>query len=421
MLHHGRPRARGPSATFATTSAPKSAISEARPSRSSAKSSAMTTRSGGCSTRTILPPPAAPGWPSGSPPRPSVWHARSAACSRGVPFFPHQRSTSRRVRCPLVPHRREPDARSPTLMAAVQERHVEGDEVDFHVVVRLMLISHALTWDQREAEAAAQERLTSVLDRLPGDGCRRRRRGGLCRPGRRDPGTRIRRKFVAGWISNTLICPRSRPRPPRRLGQDVPGAPSRRPASVPAVPSSRPPRTSHGPHPPGRRTVSIDAAPREALCQGPLPATNACISARSAWTMRTVSVRPTRRAAPASPPGAGRAPPGRPGSAGTSDRSTQRSPTARPSRPTSSPAVPRGPVDVALRRPGRIPGTPRLARIASTRALTIVQLGVDDVLERLDRGPTRRVRAGVPAAPGRPARSPPTGPRRCGASTASGR
>jgi len=54
---------------------------------------------------------------------------------------------------------------SPTLMAAVRER-IEADEAHFHVVVPATPITHALTWDEKEAEGAAQERLTAVLGRL---------------------------------------------------------------------------------------------------------------------------------------------------------------------------------------------------------------------------------------------------------------
>jgi hypothetical protein len=56
---------------------------------------------------------------------------------------------------------------SPTLMTAVRERVDAGEgDVHFHVVVPATPIMHGLTWDEREAEAAAGERLTDVLGRL---------------------------------------------------------------------------------------------------------------------------------------------------------------------------------------------------------------------------------------------------------------
>src|SRR5689334_1702377 len=54
---------------------------------------------------------------------------------------------------------------SPTLMAEVRQRARAGD-VHFHVVVPATPIPHALTWDEAEARAAAQQRLDDVLGRL---------------------------------------------------------------------------------------------------------------------------------------------------------------------------------------------------------------------------------------------------------------
>ena len=54
---------------------------------------------------------------------------------------------------------------SPTLAAAVAQRVTAG-ETTFHVVVPRTPIPHGLTWDEDEAEAAAQQRLDQVLDRL---------------------------------------------------------------------------------------------------------------------------------------------------------------------------------------------------------------------------------------------------------------
>jgi hypothetical protein len=54
---------------------------------------------------------------------------------------------------------------SPTLAAAVADRVARGD-ASFHVVVPATPVSHRLTWDETETNAAAEERLESVLTRL---------------------------------------------------------------------------------------------------------------------------------------------------------------------------------------------------------------------------------------------------------------
>lgn len=54
---------------------------------------------------------------------------------------------------------------SPTLAAAVARRVAAG-EATFHVVVPRTPVQHGLTWDEDEAEAAAQRRLDDVLARL---------------------------------------------------------------------------------------------------------------------------------------------------------------------------------------------------------------------------------------------------------------
>ena len=54
---------------------------------------------------------------------------------------------------------------SPTLAAAVAQRAAAGEST-FHVVVPRTPIQHGLTWDEDEAERAAQERLDQVLARL---------------------------------------------------------------------------------------------------------------------------------------------------------------------------------------------------------------------------------------------------------------
>ena len=54
---------------------------------------------------------------------------------------------------------------SPTLAAAVAQRVAAG-EATFHVVVPRTPVQHGLTWDEDEAEVAAQRRLDEVLARL---------------------------------------------------------------------------------------------------------------------------------------------------------------------------------------------------------------------------------------------------------------
>ena len=54
---------------------------------------------------------------------------------------------------------------SPTLAAAVAQR-AAGGGATFHVVVPKTPITHGLTWDEGEAEVAAQQRLDEVLARL---------------------------------------------------------------------------------------------------------------------------------------------------------------------------------------------------------------------------------------------------------------
>ena len=116
---------------------------------------------------------------------------------------------------------------SPTLMAAVQER-VEADEAHFHVVVPATPISHALTWDEREAEAAAQERLTSVLHRLQAMGADAAGEVGCADPVAAAQDA-IRVVAVDEIILSTLPSGVS-----RWLGQDVP-ARLRRAVSVPVT------------------------------------------------------------------------------------------------------------------------------------------------------------------------------------------
>ena len=96
---------------------------------------------------------------------------------------------------------------SPTLMAAVQER-VDAEEAHFHVVVPATPVPHALTWDEREAEAAAQERLTSVLDRLKAMGADAAGEVGCADP------VAATQDAIRAVAVDEIICPRSRPASP---------------------------------------------------------------------------------------------------------------------------------------------------------------------------------------------------------------
>jgi hypothetical protein len=104
---------------------------------------------------------------------------------------------------------------SPTLADAVAKRIASGG-ASFHVVVPATPVSHGLTWDEAEAEAAAQERLDQVLERL-----RRLGAEATGEVGARDPVAAVedamRTRVVEEVILSTL--------PPgisRWLGQDVP-------------------------------------------------------------------------------------------------------------------------------------------------------------------------------------------------------
>ena len=54
----------------------------------------------------------------------------------------------------------------PELDAAIAERMVPGDPPDFYVVVPATPRPGAFTWDEDEANAAAQERLDAMLEHL---------------------------------------------------------------------------------------------------------------------------------------------------------------------------------------------------------------------------------------------------------------
>lgn len=116
---------------------------------------------------------------------------------------------------------------SPTLMAAVKERAVEGD-AHFHVVVPATPITHALTWDEKEAEAAAAERLTAVLGRLQAMGADAAGEVGCADPVAATQDA-LRAREADEIILSTLPSGVS-----RWLGQDVP-ARLRRAVSVPVT------------------------------------------------------------------------------------------------------------------------------------------------------------------------------------------
>ena len=116
---------------------------------------------------------------------------------------------------------------SPTLMAAVRERSVDGD-AHFHVVVPATPITHALTWDEKEAEAAAAERLTAVLAKLQAMGADAAGEVGCADPVAAAQDA-IRSVAVDEILLSTLPSGVS-----RWLGQDVP-ARLRRAVSVPVT------------------------------------------------------------------------------------------------------------------------------------------------------------------------------------------
>ena len=137
----------------------------------------------------------------------------------------------------------------PELAAAIAERIVPGDPPDFYVVVPATPKQGAFTWDEDEANAAAQDRLDAMLGNLPDRASRRPARsatgirsrrpamrcGGIrstrsscrpCRPGSRAgsvrmcPG-RLKSAVAVPVVVVTASARRSRPRAADRL--DVPG------------------------------------------------------------------------------------------------------------------------------------------------------------------------------------------------------
>ena len=129
---------------------------------------------------------------------------------------------------------------SPTLMAEVRQRARAGD-VRFHVVVPATPIHHALTWDESEARAAAQERLDDVLARLRSLGAQAGGEVGCADPVAATQDA-LRGQEVDEVILSTLPSGVS-----RWLGQDVP-ARLRRAVAVPVtvVTSTREPVPAEG-------------------------------------------------------------------------------------------------------------------------------------------------------------------------------
>jgi hypothetical protein len=116
---------------------------------------------------------------------------------------------------------------SPTLMVEVRER-AQAADVRFHVVVPATPIPHALTWDEAEARAAAQERLDDGLGRLRSLGAQAGGEVGCADPVAATQDA-LRGQEVDEVILSTLPSGVS-----RWLGQDVP-ARLRRAVSVPVT------------------------------------------------------------------------------------------------------------------------------------------------------------------------------------------
>ena len=104
---------------------------------------------------------------------------------------------------------------SPTLAAAVAERVAAGKS-SFHVVVPRTPIPHGLTWDEDEAEAAAQERLDQVLARLKGMGI-----AATGEVGSKDPVDAVH-DALRTHAADEIILSTLPVRVSRWLGQDVP-------------------------------------------------------------------------------------------------------------------------------------------------------------------------------------------------------
>jgi hypothetical protein len=104
---------------------------------------------------------------------------------------------------------------SPTLANAVAERIAAG-ACEFHVVVPATPIEHRLTWDEDEANAAARERLTAVLERLHRLGV-----DATGEIGNRDPVTAVRDAMLGREVHEIILSTLPEARS-RWLRQDVP-------------------------------------------------------------------------------------------------------------------------------------------------------------------------------------------------------
>jgi hypothetical protein len=104
---------------------------------------------------------------------------------------------------------------SPTLAAAVAQRVAAG-EATFHVVVPRTPVQHGLTWDEDEAEAAAQQRLDDVLARLKSMGVT-----ATGEVGSKDPVDAVH-DALRGREADEIILSTLPVRASRWLGQDVP-------------------------------------------------------------------------------------------------------------------------------------------------------------------------------------------------------
>jgi GABA permease len=104
---------------------------------------------------------------------------------------------------------------SPTLADEVARRIAAGG-ASFHVVVPRTPIPHGLTWDEDEAEAAAQRRLDDVLDRLRGMGV-----AATGEVGSKDPVDAVH-DALRSHPADEIILSTLPVRVSRWLGQDIP-------------------------------------------------------------------------------------------------------------------------------------------------------------------------------------------------------
>ena len=104
---------------------------------------------------------------------------------------------------------------SPTLARAVEDRVAEGP-ARFHVVVPATPLQHGLTWDEKEAESAARERLHTMLGWLRGLGAE-----ASGEVGNKDP-VAAAQDALRGNPVDEVILSTLPPGISRWLGQDVP-------------------------------------------------------------------------------------------------------------------------------------------------------------------------------------------------------